>query len=571
MNPECAKVWTRKHIREIFTLVFINGPLKEHKEKVLFDKERALLPATQPIIEGKLLARKIDQEVRVLQKQISEINKQQTKLLQDKQVALNRKTSTDRTAFVRACPQEDCRGFLSSQWKCGICERWTCPDCHVLKGYTRDSDHTCNADDLATAKLISSDTKPCPQCGTGIFKIDGCFAENTPILLFDGSIKMSQDISIGDILIGDDGIQRTVLDTTNGVDEMFEVIQNKAAKYVVNSKHTLVLYLHDNIVEITVDDYIQMNDIQKPLFEGYKKDGSRTSIQINPVGRNNYYGWEIDGNHRFILPDFTVVRNCDQMWCTECHTAFSWRTGRKEQNIHNPHYYEWQRRNGGGEAPRNPGDVPCGRNLDHYLSDRFQRILRTYYINAKNYAPIITRIQRTIRWGVHLINVERPNPPNYEQKNENLRVQYLMKEITEQEMRDELQRDDKRHHKNQELAEVFTLLVNTLTDILFRFLDYLEQNKDKAVGNTADIDVSILVEIDRIVDYANECLGDISHTYSCSRFFIEYDLSIMKGQRAVAFIRTLKESKKAEPDTLAKADEGVSEVPLTNSFIDSNR
>jgi hypothetical protein len=259
------------------------------------------------------------------------------------------------------------------------------------------------------------------------------------------------------------------------------------------------------------------------------------------------------------------------MWCTECHTAFSWRTGRKEQNIHNPHYYEWQRRNGGGEAPRNPGDVPCGRNLDHYLSDRFQRILRTYYINAKNYARIITRIQRTIRWGVHLINVERPNPPNYEQKNENLRVQYLMKEITEQEMRDELQRDDKRHHKNQELAEVFTLLVNTVTDILFRFLDYLEQNKDKSVGNTADIDVSILVEIDRIVDYANECLGDISHTYSCSRFFIEYDLSIMKGQRAVAFIRTLKESKKAEPDTLAKADEGVSEVPPTNSFIDSDR
>ena len=429
MSPECSKIWTRKHIREIFTLVFINGPLKEHKEKVLFDKERALLPATQPIIEGKLLARKIDQEIRVLQKQISEINKQQTKLLQDKQVALNRKTNTDRTAFVRACPQEDCRGFLSSQWKCGICERWTCPDCHVLKGYTRDSDHTCNADDLATAKLISSDTKPCPQCGTGIFKIDGC----------------------------------------------------------------------------------------------------------------------------------------DQMWCTECHTAFSWRTGRKEQNIHNPHYYEWQRRIGGGEAPRNPGDIPCGRNLDHYLSDRFQRLMRSYYLTSKNYATILTRIQRIIRWAVHLINVERPNPPNYERKNENLRVQYLMKEITEQQMRDELQRDDKRHHKNQELAEVFTLLVNTVTDILYRFLDYLEQNKDKAVGNPANIDISILVEIERIVDYANECLGDISHTYSCSRFFIDYDLMILKGQRAVALIRTLKESKKAECPV------GGSDEAPTNRFIDDGK
>ena len=571
MNPECAKVWTRKHIREIFTLVFINGPLKEHKEKVLFDKERALLPATQPIIEGKLLARKIDTEMLVLQRQISEINKQQRKLLQDKHAALNRKTSTDRTAFVRACPQEHCRGFLSSQWKCGICERWTCPDCHVLKGYTRDSVHTCNADDLATAKLISSDTKPCPQCGTGIFKIDGCFTENTPILLFDGSIKMSQDISVGDILIGDDGLQRTVLDTTNGVDEMFEVIQNKAVKYVVNSKHTLVLYLHDNIVEITVEDYIRLDETKQKLFEGYKKDGSRTSIQVNPVGQGKYYGWEIDGNHRFILPDFTVVRNCDQMWCTECHTAFSWRTGRKEQNIHNPHYYEWQRRNGGGQAPRNPGDVPCGRNLDHYLSDRFHRLLRTYYTTAPNYAPILTRVQRIIRWAIHLINVERPNPPNYEQKNENLRVQYLMKEITEQQMRDELQRDDKKHHKNQELAEVFTLLVNTVTDILYRFLDYLEQHKEKAVGNSADIDVSILTEIDRIVDYANECLGDISHTYSCSRFYIEYDLSILKGQRALDFIRELKKNQTPTDDKASdKASVNATEKAPTNSFIDSN-
>jgi hypothetical protein len=140
-----------------------------------------------------------------------------------------------------------------------------------------------------------------------------------------------------------------------------------------------------------------------------------------------------------------------------------------------------------------------------------------------------------------------------------------MKEITEQDMRDELQRDDKRHHKNQELAEVFTLLVNTVTDILYRFLDYLEQNKDNALGKEANIDVSILVEIERIVDYANECLGDISHTYSCSRFFIEYDLSILKGQRAVAFIRTLKESKKA-PE---KAETRVSEGLPTNSFVDS--
>jgi len=36
--------------------------------------------------------------------------------------------------FVRACPNNDCRGFLSSHWKCGLCELYTCSKCHVLKG-----------------------------------------------------------------------------------------------------------------------------------------------------------------------------------------------------------------------------------------------------------------------------------------------------------------------------------------------------------------------------------------------------------------------------------------------------
>jgi hypothetical protein len=51
------------------------------------------------------------------------------------------------------------------------------------------------------------------------------------------------------------------------------------------------------------------------------------------------------------------------MWCTadNCKTAFSWNSGKIiNGTIHNPHYYEWLRRNNNGEIPRNPGDIPCG-------------------------------------------------------------------------------------------------------------------------------------------------------------------------------------------------------------------
>jgi hypothetical protein len=80
----------------------------------------------------------------------------------------------EKRQFVRACPVADCRGFLSSAWKCGMCDNWSCPDCHEVKGKEKDSPHTCDPNSVETAKLLAKDSRNCPKCASMIFKIDGC-------------------------------------------------------------------------------------------------------------------------------------------------------------------------------------------------------------------------------------------------------------------------------------------------------------------------------------------------------------------------------------------------------------
>ena len=117
--------------------------------------------------------RVIHNEIKDIDKQIALLNAKRREA-QMKLVATNNNNNNERQSIGRPCPKENCRGFLSSQWKCSVCDMWTCPECHQLKGFTRDAHHTCNPDDVATAKLLNSDTKPCPSCRTPIHKLVGC-------------------------------------------------------------------------------------------------------------------------------------------------------------------------------------------------------------------------------------------------------------------------------------------------------------------------------------------------------------------------------------------------------------
>ena len=68
-----------------------------------------------------------------------------------------------------------------------------------------------------------------------------CFAKNTPIMLSNGEIKMVQDITINDKLMGDDSTERNVLALGSGKEKMYRIEQIKGDHYIVNESHILSL------------------------------------------------------------------------------------------------------------------------------------------------------------------------------------------------------------------------------------------------------------------------------------------------------------------------------------------
>lgn len=80
----------------------------------------------------------------------------------------------EKKKFIRRCTRDGCKGFLSTAWKCGICEWFSCSKCFVVKGKAHDAEHECKKEDIDTAELIKKDCKPCPKCGEFIEKSSGC-------------------------------------------------------------------------------------------------------------------------------------------------------------------------------------------------------------------------------------------------------------------------------------------------------------------------------------------------------------------------------------------------------------
>ena len=179
----CSKLWNREVLLDVMGKSFVNGKHKWHRENLLFEREKSLFPQTQPIIVRENRGRELGKIRKVIvatdvlehgQKPwrgnpvLAEYNKVIETLSLIQHGA--RTKPVVRKQFVRKCPSDGCQGFLSTQWKCGLCSKHICKECNEEKL----DGHVCDPGNVETVKLLAKDTKSCPKCGELIFKASGC-------------------------------------------------------------------------------------------------------------------------------------------------------------------------------------------------------------------------------------------------------------------------------------------------------------------------------------------------------------------------------------------------------------
>lgn len=171
----CQEIFTRPFLTKEFSVAF-QKRLKIKNIQTKFEREISLLPLAQALLDHEKKTRELNKLINQAQEKITELllNLKSAKIEKSQLVRnlnIHEANYKKRQVYIRPCPVSNCRGFLNNNWKCGICDKTVCSKCHEIKN---TEEHTCNEDNIKSAKMIETDSRPCPKCHAYIFKIDGC-------------------------------------------------------------------------------------------------------------------------------------------------------------------------------------------------------------------------------------------------------------------------------------------------------------------------------------------------------------------------------------------------------------
>ena len=401
----CNKPWNREFMQKNLTNSYFKGEWKDHRKGLLFETEKARFPETMPKVEQEIKIRKLNVELSKAKQELEEIRqeyeKRNMRVIKIQRQIGNIKyygIQKEKKAFIKKCPGDNCNGFLSSGYKCAVCDARVCSKCHVIMGYNSEckNDHECDPDTVAAVELIKQETKPCPQCGVPIFKISGC----------------------------------------------------------------------------------------------------------------------------------------DQMWCTQCNIAFSWRTGLKVNGvIHNPHYYEYMRQNGGENAVQNPGAVRCGGIPTYRALANIIRIVmgvfgEQYKMKDQYLINNVKKTQSIHRGAQHfqhtvLVPIRRNIQQNRD--NEDLSIKFIMKEVDEKQLKTTLLKRDNAFEKKQTMLHIYELMGNVYVESTIAlhnmFLEIYNNRHQDNIHNLLQTTYydnfnRLILNLENVRKYCNKELTKVSLVYN---------------------------------------------------------
>lgn len=198
---------------------------------------------------------------------------------------------------------------------------------------------------------------------------------------------------------------------------------------------------------------------------------------------------------------------CDQMFCTKCKTAFSWRTLTIHRGIiHNPHYHEYMAQLDAGHAVIAAED-PCGEELDKALKEMVKskayiaatkRNTSTRAMKSNNFIPRVLNEMNAI---LPILSNDVHDDETLRQNKQRLREAYLIQrrrgaiERAEANWSTQLRLTYKRREMKKDLIKLIEVFERGLKDFII-------------IGHANEDYNTMFENMNSLIDYFRTQLGE---------------------------------------------------------------
>ena len=152
-----------------------------------------------------------------------------------------------------------------------------------------------------------------------IYEESGCHAPGTNVLMADGKVKKVEDIQLNDLVMGDDGTPRKVIELHHGKQPMYKITLSNGDTQIVNENHILYgkryIYHKKEYVdfEIPVKEFYNMIKNSPRKQDGYKLiksnkiEFSEQSVPLDPYLFGYWLGDGDSNSPRFTTADQEII------------------------------------------------------------------------------------------------------------------------------------------------------------------------------------------------------------------------------------------------------------------------